>query len=148
MCAGIATCYPCLQLQAMRDARGLHSDLKKTASLELLHLQQVEAEEQGDNETAPDSGLQGSISSAVKGHLLGRKPSRGACCLCSLATGCVFHACRHVCTSAVLHMQVGRLCCLSINVPAAKATPVLTGNHLASKQCTRGIVPPSEAQLV
>ena len=72
----------------MRDARGLHSDLKKAASLELLHLQQVEAEEQSATETAPDSGLKGSIGSAVKGHLLGRKPSRGECCSWGLAIGC------------------------------------------------------------
>lgn len=72
----------------MRDARGLHSDLKKAASLELLHLQQVEAEEQSGTEMAPDSGLKGSISSAVKGHLLGRKPSRGECCSWGPATGC------------------------------------------------------------
>ncbi|KAA6427410.1 MAG: hypothetical protein FRX49_02074 [Trebouxia sp. A1-2] len=74
---GIVACYPSLQMHAMRDARGLHSDLKKTASLELLHQQQVEAEERQCSLAAPDSGLGSSHSSAVKGRFLGRKNSGG-----------------------------------------------------------------------
>ncbi len=75
--AGVVACYPSLQMHAMRDAKGLHSDLKKTASLELLHQQQVEAEERQSSLAAPDSGLGSSLSSAVKGRFLGRKNSGG-----------------------------------------------------------------------
>jgi len=77
--AGVVACYPSLQMHAMRDARGLHSDLKKTASLELLHQQQVEAEERQSSLAAPDSGLGSNLSAAVKGRFLGRKNSGGGC---------------------------------------------------------------------
>jgi hypothetical protein len=79
--AGVVVCYPSLQMHAMRDARGLHSDLKKTASLELLHQQQVEAEERQSSLAAPDSELGSSLGSAMKGRFLGSKNSGGGCCL-------------------------------------------------------------------
>ncbi len=72
-------------MHAMRDARGLHSDLKKTASLELLHQQQVEAEERQSSLAAPDSGLGSNLTTAVKGRFLGRKNSGGGCCIYNLA---------------------------------------------------------------
>ena len=81
MLAGVVVCYPSLQMHAMRDARGLHSDLKKTASLELLHQQQVEAEERQSSLAAPDSELGSSLGSAMKGRFLGSKNSGGGCCL-------------------------------------------------------------------
>jgi hypothetical protein len=80
MIAGVVACYPSLQMHAMRDAKGLHFDLKKTASLELLHQQQVEAEERQSSLAAPDSGLGSSLSSAVKGRFSGRKNSGGGFC--------------------------------------------------------------------
>ncbi len=65
-------------MHAMRDARDLHADLKKTASIELLLQQQVEAEEQQNHVDAADIGVGASLSSAVKSRLhLGRKNSRG-----------------------------------------------------------------------
>ena len=84
LCAGVVACYPSLQMHAMRDARGLHSDLKRTASLELLHQRQVEAEEGQSSLAAPDTGL-GSDLSTVKSRFLGRKYSGGGCCLHNLA---------------------------------------------------------------
>ena len=61
----------------MRDARDLHNDLKKTAALELLHQQQVEADGQQSNIDAADSGLGASLTSAVSRLQLGRKNSKG-----------------------------------------------------------------------
>lgn len=65
-------------MQAMRDARELHADLKRTASLEAMHQQQVEAEEQQGIPEEPSNGLRGSLSSAVKTHLgFGLKGTKG-----------------------------------------------------------------------
>ena len=61
----------------MRDARDLHNDLKKTAALELLHQQQVDADGQSSNGDASDSGLGASFSTAVSRLQLGRKNSKG-----------------------------------------------------------------------
>ena len=75
---GVVPCYPSLQLPAMRDARDLHADLKRTASLEQLHQQQVEAEEHQSIAEEPGGGLGASLSSAVKQHLnFGRKDNTG-----------------------------------------------------------------------
>jgi len=82
--AGVVACYPSLQMHAMRDARGLHSDLKKTASLELLHQQQVEAEERQSSLAAPDSELRSSLSSAVKGRLRQEEQWRWVLCIHNL----------------------------------------------------------------
>ena len=65
-------------MQALRDARELHADLKRTASLEAMHQQQVEAEEQQGGQEETHDGLGGSLSSAVKLHLgFGKKGSKG-----------------------------------------------------------------------
>ena len=61
-------------MHTMRNAKDLHADLKKTASLELLHQQQVEAEEQQPRIAAAEGGL----GAAVKTRLnLGKKHRRG-----------------------------------------------------------------------
>ena len=69
-------------MQAMRDARELHADLKRTASLEAMHQQQqqqqLEAEEQQSSVEEAHDGLGASLSSAVKLHLgFGKKGSAG-----------------------------------------------------------------------
>ena len=65
-------------MQAMRDARELHADLKRTASLEAMHQQQLEAEEQQSGVEETHDGLGASLSSAVKLHLrFGKKGSQG-----------------------------------------------------------------------
>ena len=65
-------------MEAMRDARELHADLKRTASLEAMHQQQVEAEEQQSVLEETDDDLGASLSSAVKLHLgFGKKGSKG-----------------------------------------------------------------------
>lgn len=65
-------------MQALRDARELHADLKRTASLEAMHQQQVEAEEQQGGLEETHDGRGGSLSSAVKLHLgFGKKGSKG-----------------------------------------------------------------------
>ncbi|KAL3144950.1 hypothetical protein ABBQ32_003456 [Trebouxia sp. C0010 RCD-2024] len=75
---GVVPCYPTLRLQAMRDARELHADLKRAASLKVMQQQQVEAEEQQSIPEEPRSGLRGSLSSAVKTHLgFGKHSSKG-----------------------------------------------------------------------
>lgn len=75
---GVVPCYPSLQMQGMRDARELHADLKRTASLEAMHQQQVEAEEQQSVLEETHDGLGASLSSAVKLHLgFGKKGSKG-----------------------------------------------------------------------
>ena len=65
-------------MRAMRDARELHADLKRTASLEAMHQQQVEAEEQQSALEETHDGLGASLGSAVKLHLgFGKKGSNG-----------------------------------------------------------------------
>ena len=65
-------------MQAMRDARELHADLKRAASLEAMQQQQVEAEEQQSIPEEPSSGLRSSLSSAVKTHLgFGKRGNKG-----------------------------------------------------------------------
>ena len=75
----------------MRDAKDLHADLKRTASSELMHQQQVEAEEQQSIAEEPGGGLEASLSCAVKQRLnFGKKASKGdqspaagqGCCSC------------------------------------------------------------------
>ena len=75
---GVVPCHPSLQMQAMRDARELHAELKRTASLEAMHQQQVEAEEQHSTVEETHDGLGASLSSAVKLHLgFGKRGSKG-----------------------------------------------------------------------
>ena len=64
-------------MQAIRDARDLHADLKRTASLELLHQQQVEADGRQNNVQPSDIGLGASFSSAISRMQLARKNSKG-----------------------------------------------------------------------
>lgn len=69
----------------MRDARELHADLKRAASLKVMQQQQVEAEEQQSIPEEPRSGLRGSLSSAVKTHLgFGKHSSKGGTPLAAL----------------------------------------------------------------
>ena len=83
--AGVVPCYPTLQMQGMRDAKDLHVDLKRTASLEHMHQQQVEAEEQQTEAEehlsiaeAPSASLRANLSSAVKQHLnFGKQNGKG-----------------------------------------------------------------------
>lgn len=65
-------------MEAMRDAKDLHADLKRTASLEAMHEQQLEAEEQQSIAEEPGVSLSSSLTSAVKHHLnYGKKGSKG-----------------------------------------------------------------------